>query len=364
MVVDYLKNSPWYFIFIRVYILSNSSQCHEHAYYCSNVGILKHGQSISKAYLTDIVSSQERQSVLGMFNACSSFGFIFGPLIGGYLADRDPSLQLSLLMGAGVIGVNVVLVAVLVPSVSSTWIQETMGDSSLEPKQGNQIVAWTTVNLKHILDSLNIFKGIHVHWWDLLDVISVQFLLTFSSIIFKINFVVFMEEHFHISSTTLGQILSFNGLTSALGSATSGMISKLYSNNTTQVLHFTLLLAFSLACLTLAPNVASVVLLLAPLSLSTSNLRVCLLSLMLQRGREEEKGAIIGLANSISSISRMLAPSIVGVSQEYSVELSGYLSAVLALVAAGVVLVCYWGLTDLQDPTSMYIRKSTTYRTM
>ena len=59
---------------------------------------------------------------------------------------------------------------------------------------------------------------------------------------------------------------------------------------------------------------------------------------MLQRGREEEKGAIVGLANSMSSVSRMLAPSIVGVSQEYSVELAGYLSAVLALLAAGVVL--------------------------
>ena len=70
------------------------------------------------AYLADIVSSQERQSVLGMFNACSSLGFIFGPLIGGYLADRDPSLQLSVLAGAGVFGLNFVLVAVLVPSTS------------------------------------------------------------------------------------------------------------------------------------------------------------------------------------------------------------------------------------------------------
>ena len=47
-----------------------------HLYY--TVGILKRGLSISKAYLSDIVSSQERQSVLGMFNACSrlSLGFI------------------------------------------------------------------------------------------------------------------------------------------------------------------------------------------------------------------------------------------------------------------------------------------------
>lgn len=303
--------------------------------YFVTTGILKHGLSISKAYLADIASSQERQSVLGMFNACSSFGFIFGPLIGGYLADKDPSLQLSLLTGAGMFGLNFLLVAILVPSSSDG--AERLKDTSTDNSR-NSVLEWikTNVSTGQILDSLNIFKGLH--WLEMLDIIMVRFLMTFSIIIFRTNFTVFLEEHLQVSSTTFGQILSFNGIASALSSATSGRISKFYSSHVKQVLHFTLLLASSIACLTLAPNVASVLLLLVPLSLSTSNLRICLLSLMLQRGREEEKGAIVGLANSMSSVSRMLAPSIVGVSQEYSVELAGYLSAVLALLAAGVVL--------------------------
>ena len=297
------------------------------------VGILKHGLSISKAYLADIASSQERQSVLGMFNACSSLGFIFGPLIGGYLADRDPSLQLSLLTGAAVFGLNFLLVVILVPSSND---QKRKLEDTIAKE--NSLLGWmkTKISVRQILDSLNIFKGLH--WLEMLDIVVVRFLMTLSIIIFRTNFTFFLEEHLQVSSTTFGQILSFNGITSALASATSGMISKFYSSHVKQVLHFTLLLASSIACLTLAPNVASVILLLVPLSLSTSNLRICLLSLMLQRGREEEKGAIVGLANSMSSVSRMLAPSIVGVSQEYSVELAGYLSAVLALLAAGVVL--------------------------
>lgn len=291
---------------------------------------------MNKAYLADIASVQERQSVLGMFNACSSLGFIFGPLISGYFADRDPSLHLSVLTGAVVIGVNIILVAVLVPSISSgTEDQEVVDDSS------EDMVTRTSV--QQVLSSLNCFR-IDIHWWELLDVITVQFLLTFSAIIFKGSFVVLMEEKFHISGTTLGQILSFNALISALGSATSGRISKFYSGSSKQVVHFTLLLAVSLMCITLAPNVAIVILFLVPLSLSSSNLRICLLGLMIHRGREEEKGAIVGLANSISSISRMLAPTIVGVSQEYSVTVPGYLSLVLALGAAGVSFACYWNL--------------------
>ena len=316
-----------------------------------NIGILKHGLSISKAYLTDIASVQERQSVLGMFNACSSLGFIFGPLISGYLADRDPSLQLSVLTGAGVIGVNFVLVAFLIPSISSViQNQEFAGNPLLESEKKDETFAWTT--FRQAFSSLNILKKISMYSWELSDIVTVQFLLTFSAIIFKMSFVVFMEEDFHVSSTTLGQILSFNGFTSALSSATSGMISKFYpKNNTTQVVHFAILLALTLSCLPFAPNVVCVVLLVIPLSFSTANLRICLLSLMLQRGREKGKGAIVGLANSITSISRMLAPTIVGVSQEYSVDLPGYISAVLAVAAAGVAISCYCYLKPL--PTSV-----------
>lgn len=282
-----------------------------------------------------------------MFNACSSFGFIFGPLIGGYLADRDPTLQLSLLTGAGFFGLNFLLVALLVPS-SSNQLQKNTDDAT--NAESESFLQWTKreVSVRHVLESLNIFKGLH--WRSILDIIVVRFLMTFSVIIFRTNFTVFLEEHFQVSSTTFGQILSFNGVASALASATSGIMSRFYSSHVKQVLHFSLLLAISIACLTLAPNVSSVFLLLIPLSLSTSNLRICMLSLMLHRGREEEKGALVGLANSMSSLSRMLAPSIVGVIQDYSVEMAGYLSAVLALLAAGVVL-----LNPIeQNPSSNY----------
>ena len=285
-----------------------------------------------------------------MFNAVSSLGFIFGPLIGGYLADRDPSLQLSLLTGAGVFGLNFLVVAILVPSSHNA--ESSADNAKGKPEKLSQWIE-AKLSFRQILDSVNIFKGLH--WWELFDVIVIRFLMTFSVIIFRTNFTLFLEEHFQISNTTFGQILSFNGIASALASATSGMISKFYSSHVKQVLHFSLLLSSSIACMTMAPNVAAVMVILIPLSLSTSNLRICLLSLMLERGKEEEKGAIVGLANSMSSVSRMLAPSIVGVSQEYSVEFAGYLSALLALVAAGLVL--YYPIERKEDSGNQLSKK-------
>ena len=204
-----------------------------------------------------MVNTQERQSVLGMFNTFSSLGFIFGPLISGYLADRDPSLRLSVLTGAGIIVTNCLLEGFLVPSDSLRTQNEKVAKrstGSLEPEINTQLL--TSTLFKQVSDLLNFFSSSTVHWRELMYVITIQFLLTLSVIIFKVNFVVFMDETFHISSTAVGQLLSFQGLTSAVGSATSGNISKLYANSGKQVLHFTLLLAGSLACLALAPSVA------------------------------------------------------------------------------------------------------------
>ncbi|KAG9492469.1 hypothetical protein GDO78_000785 [Eleutherodactylus coqui] len=51
------------------------------------VGIFKHSLSISKAFLSDLVSEKERPHVMGRFNSASSMGFILGPVVGGYLTE-------------------------------------------------------------------------------------------------------------------------------------------------------------------------------------------------------------------------------------------------------------------------------------
>lgn len=292
--------------------------------------MLKHGLSTGKAYLTDIAKREDRQSVLGMYNAISNLGFIFGPLLGGYLADWDPSFHLNLITGGAIFVLNFFLVALLVPSVHVESADKTNGAIK------NPSSTW--LSLRQVFSSLNFFKGIH--WMEFYDIILLQFLMTFALIIFRSNFPVFLEYHFHVDYKTLGKVISFTGVASAVASATVGKISKLYSNHQTQLIHFTILLAISVSLISLSTNLALAFIFLLPLSLSTSNLRICMLSLQLQRAREDEKGAIIGLSNSINSVSRMLAPTIVGLAQEHSSEMAGYVSSGLAALAV-VIMVMY-----------------------
>ena len=306
--------------------------CYHHhvIFFIFFLGLLKHGLSISKAYLVDTSSASDRPSVLGYFNAFSSMGFIFGPLLSGYLADRDPTLKLSLLTGSIIYSSNIFIILIFLPSPGKNQAHIGKNDGAFSLLQ--------SMNWNHFCESFNIFKSIH--WRQFLDIITIRFLAVFSVMLFRSNFPVFLEENFSISNLRLGQIISFNGITSALGSATCGYISKYYTSYYRYLTHFIILLLIALICLSVSSSISQILIFLVLLSLSTSNLRIAMLNLLLHKGRGDERGAIIGFLNSLSSVSRMLAPSVAGLVQEYGSRYCAFFAAVMALVALGGALLC------------------------
>lgn len=281
--------------------------------------------SISKAYLVDICTPDQRPAVLGYFNAISSVGFIVGPLVSGYLADIDPTLHLSLFTGACVYALNILLAFfVLPPSPSDT--SSPGGKDSTSSDEPKPLIDWDQVS-----NSINVFKGFH--WQKLNDIIVVRFLTIIAVMIFRCNFAVFMEENFSISNTDLGRINSYSGVVAVFASATCGTISKRYPGFSKHPAPVLMLLSFSLIYAMLSNGISHILLCLFLLSLSTSYLRICLLNLMLERGREDERGAILGFTYSLSSICRMLSPSLVGVAQEAGSRTCVCLSAVCAVTA-------------------------------
>ena len=172
------------------------------------------------------------------------------------------------------------------------------------------------------------------HWENLTEVILIQFLASFAMLIFRTNLPVFLEENFVLSGSRYGQMMSFSALASTVFSATCGIVSKFYQNNNSrQLVHFMVLLSVSLTAFTFSSHLSYVLILLATVSLSTSNLRICMLNLILLQGREDEKGAIVGFTTTLTSIARMLTPTMVGVLQEFGSRAAGLASVSLALLA-------------------------------
>lgn len=300
----------------------------------------------------DISTPSNQPSLLSYFNAVSSTGFIIGPLISGYLADIDPTLQLSLIMGASIYSINFFVVLFLLPP-SKRDLQRSKSDfekseRAAEKKRASmKFMGWSEV-----CGTMNIFKGFH--WWSLADIIVVRFLAMFAMMVFRYNFTVFMEENFAITNTDLGKIISYSSIVSVSGSAICGVIFKYYSGFSKHIVCTLTLLFLSLLSMALTKTISHILVCLFLLSVSTSYLRICMLNLMLERGRTDEKGAILGVTYSLSSISRMLAPSIVGVTQELGSRECVYLAALFALASLLVMVVTRGGVNKETEDEARY----------
>lgn len=251
--------------------------------------------------------------MLGYYQACSSAGFIAGPLIGGFLIDWDPTYAFSAYACSSVFFCNSVLSFLLLPSGN---LNQSMNNDKVKEKDAVSL--------------LFSFKYFSTHG----DFIILRFLLTFSVIMLRANFSIFVTEKFGVDNKTLGYITSFNAIVGSLSLANVGYIAAFYNNNSNTLLkHALFLLSVSLIFISFAPTVTFVVVGLIPLSIATSNLRVCLTNLSLSRAMEDDKGALIGLSYSVSSFSRTISPTLVGVMQEYDVTLPCYFSGLTALTA-------------------------------
>ena len=275
-------------------------------------GLLKHGLSTGKAFLTDITPQKELSKVLGYYQACSSAGFIAGPVIGGYLIDWDPTFALAAYSCSSVFFFNSVLAFVLLP-----------------PRRTDESLSNDKVKEKDSVSLLFSFKYFSTHG----DFMFLRFLSTFSVLMMRTNFSIFVTEKFGVDNKTLGYITSLNAIVGTLSLANVGYITAFYNNPSTQLKHALFLLSASLTFISFAPSVAFVIVGLIPLSIATSNLRVCLTNLSLSRATEDDKGALIGLSYSVSSLSRTISPTLVGAMQEYDVTLPCYFSGLTAMTA-------------------------------
>ena len=318
-------------------------------------GLFKHGITISKACLADITAPAERPAVLGTFTAFSNAGFIVGPLIGGYLADRDPTLTTPFLT-SGILFLGIALVIQLtVPETSSGGNEEQVkksnhrngshhsnSDNVTMVTDGVTPTKETDTRKMHFswrtLQYLNFFEGIQ--WIEHVDLIAERFLLTFSMLLFRQNYPLFLQQFFNVDFKTLGKILSFNGLVATAAAFLVHYVVKLYSQALDRLMqHALVLLALTVTFIALSPTLSCAVLLLVPLSCATSILRVLHINTSITRARPEEKGAIVGLSNSIASLSRILSPTLAGLLQEHSFTAPGFCSAALATMALGIVVV-------------------------
>ena len=329
--------------------------------YCFSSGIFKHSQSVAKTYLSDVSPAIDHPKVFGNFNAFSSLGFVIGPLIGGHLAMQSNGFSKVAALTGGIFLINFFFVWFFVTPAeqlkeqSSTRQEQdptVLNDIDSKDTLNNKMANHTTKEPEKELDdgkasskkagtsssdASHIYKITSMS--STLDLLVIRFVMGFSMLVFRSNFTSMLEFHFNTSPKTNGYILSYNGLVSGFSGILVGKISKFYNHNDAKMLlHFSLVLMVSLLGITFSPSILFVAVFITPLAVSSAVSRVCVTNLTFRRGREDEKGVILGVGNSLLSFARMISPALGGVAQEVSVYAPGSIGALIAGVGVVVMV--------------------------
>lgn len=312
-----------------------------------HTGIFKHSQSVAKTYLADVASSVDHSKVFGNFNAVSNLGFVIGPLIGGHLAMTSNGFSKVAMLTGTIFLVNFFFVWFCMKPVEDLKgkSQQTGGQSLRQEltRENNEEKEKANVDqeeLEEQTEAKSKYSKTASSLGSVLDMLIIRFVMGFSMILFRSNFMSMLEFNFNTNPKTNGYIMSYNGFVSGLSGLFIGSIGNFYNHNDSKMLlHFSCILTLSLLGITFSPSIFLVTAFILPLAVSTAVCRVCVTNITFSRSGENQKGLVQGVGNSLLSFARMISPAIGGILQEFSAFAPGSSAAMTA--AIGVLLIIF-----------------------
>ncbi|MEJ5314259.1 MAG: MFS transporter [Anaerolinea sp.] len=245
--------------------------------------------SVAQAYISDVTDNQSRARGLGLIGAAFGLGFILGPAIGGALSQFGYEYPAFSATGLSII--NFLLVFL--------WLKESL---TPERRQSISLQQRPPLTLKAMLDTLRrpyVGPLLHTRFF---------FGLAFS--LFQTIFAIYALERFNLQARDTGYILAYVGLISVLTQGVFiGKITKRFSEINLMFAAI-LTMAVSLMVWALAPSIPVLLVALLPIAISGGILNTVINSALSKSVAPVETGGILGLAASLESLTRVLAPSL------------------------------------------------------
>ena len=248
--------------------------------------------SVAQAYIADITTKENRSKGMGLIGAAFALGFVFGPLIGGFLSKYG--IEVIGYVGASFSFIDFIITSLVLPE-------------SLKEKSDKK---------SHRLFDYKVFSEV-LRRPAIGIVVIVFFIITFSmSNIFGI-FSLLGYKDYHLSDMQIGSLFGIMGLFSAFAqTALIHLLSKRFKEIT--IISFGAFLL--LISMLFMPNSSGYFMLGAVsgiFTLGTGLLIPTTLSLLSKVTPDNEQGAILGINQSISALARVLGPLWGGFSFEF-----------------------------------------------
>ncbi len=267
--------------------------------------------SVAQAYIADVTDEKNRARGLGMIGAAFGLGFIIGPAVGGalsvfgYAVPAFAAATLSL--------INLLAVFVFLPESLTAERRAAMAAQKKPP-----------FTLRALIVALNRPRvGPLLH---------TRFFFGLAFALFQSVFALYAQYRLGLDAQTTGYVLAYVGLLSVLVQGVA--IGKLTARFAESRLIFaaSVMMGLSLLAWAFAPNLVALLVILAPIAFAGGTLNTVLSSALTKAVTREEIGGTLGLASSVESVTRVIAPTLGGFLIEfYGAGAPGIFSALVML---------------------------------
>ncbi len=246
--------------------------------------------SIAQAYISDVTDAKNRAKGLGMIGAAFGLGFIIGPVTGGILSQWGYAVPAF--AAAAMSLLNLILIFAWLPE--SLTAEKRVALTEKKP----------AITLGALVTALKRpFSG---------SLLITRFFFGVAFAIFQTIFSLYALTKFNLTAAQTGYVLTYVGVLSVI---TQGFLVGRITNkfrDDALIVACVALMAISMIGWALAPTVLVLLIVLAPTSLAGGILNTLLSSTLTKAVIPQEIGGILGLAASVDSSTRIIAPILGG----------------------------------------------------
>jgi len=246
--------------------------------------------TVAQSYISDFTDEKERSKNLGLIGAAFGLGFILGPAIGGFLSRWGFSVPA--LFAAGLSFINLINIVFLLPES--------------KPVKESKRVPFTFEELKNTISTPHISS-----------LLFVKFFYALGFTMFESTFALFTMRKLELPLSTTSYVLAYVGLVLVFTQGfLVGKVTKRYEES--KIVQILVWIAASfLVMYSFSPNIATLLLFLTPLSISSALIGVSLSTLVTKSVGKDKLGGTLGVFNSVDSLMRIISPLVGGAIIQY-----------------------------------------------
>jgi len=239
----------------------------------------------TNAYIADVTAPEDRAKGMGLIGAAFGLGFILGPAIGGLLAPYG--YDKPALLASAMAGLNLLFAYFKLPESLTAENRNRARQQGLTVKRLSNALAQPKIVL----------------------LMTVYFVVVFAFANMEATFGLLNEHRYSLSARQTGYLFTYIGaLMVAIQGILVGRLARRFGERP-MIIAGTFSMIFGLGLMPFAPNIGAYCAIIALLSFGAGISNPSLHSLLSRLSRAEEQGGIMGIAQSLASMGRIVGPA-------------------------------------------------------